>query len=107
MEVGRMWTDIISVTTPGPISGGDGRCSKWSFRERKSVYKISSIGSSLTAQWVKDLMLSLLWLRQLLWHKFNPWPGNFHMLHVWPQKNKQTVLTLAVHILKLEEYRED
>ena len=26
---------------------------------------------------VKDLVLSLLWLRSLLWCRFNPWPGNF------------------------------
>lgn len=25
-------------------------------------------------QWVKDLMLSLLWLWLLLWHRFDPWP---------------------------------
>ena len=25
-------------------------------------------------QQVKDLVLSLLWLRSLLWHEFNPWP---------------------------------
>ena len=30
----------------------------------------------LVAQWVKDLALSLLWLR------FNSWPGNFHMPQV-------------------------
>ena len=30
--------------------------------------------SSLVAQQVKDLVLSLLWLRSLLWHKFNPCP---------------------------------
>ena len=29
---------------------------------------------------VKDLALSPLWLR------FNPWPGNFHMLQEWPKK---------------------
>lgn len=30
--------------------------------------------SSLAAQWIKDLLLSLLWLRSLLWCGFNPWP---------------------------------
>ena len=30
-------------------------------------------------RWVKDLMLSLLWLGSFLWHGFNPWPRNFHM----------------------------
>ena len=29
------------------------------------------------AQWVKDLALSLLWFRLLLWHRFDPWPWNF------------------------------
>ena len=28
---------------------------------------------------VKNLALSLLW------HEFNPWPRNFHMLQVWPK----------------------
>ena len=32
------------------------------------------------AQWVKYTALSLLWLRS------DPWPGNFHMLQVWPKK---------------------
>ena len=32
---------------------------------------------------VKDSVLSLLWLR------FDPWPGNFHMLKVWPKKKKK------------------
>ena len=26
---------------------------------------------------VKDLALSLLWLGSLLWHEFEPWPGNY------------------------------
>ena len=37
-------------------------------------------GSSLVVQQVKDLALSLLRLRSLLWQVFHPWPGNFHML---------------------------
>ena len=35
---------------------------------------------------VKDLALSLLWLRLLLWLKFHPWPGNFCRLREWPKK---------------------
>ena len=27
---------------------------------------------------VKDLVLSLQGLGSLLWHRFDPWPGNFH-----------------------------
>ena len=38
------------------------------------------------SQWVKDLVLSLLWLRLLLWCRFNPWPRNFHVLQAWPNK---------------------
>ena len=37
------------------------------------------------AQWVKDLALSLLRLRLLWWHRFDPWPGNFWMLWAWPK----------------------
>ena len=41
---------------------------------------------------VKDLALSLLWIRLLLWPEFDPWPKNFHVLQVWPKqktKNKK------------------
>ena len=34
------------------------------------------------AQWVKDLVLSLLWLGLQLLHMFDPWPGSFCMLRV-------------------------
>ena len=37
-------------------------------------------------QWVEDLVLSLHWLRSILWHGFDPWPGNFHMPWVQPPK---------------------
>ena len=41
-------------------------------------------------QWVKDLALSLQWLRSLLWCRFNPWPGELpHAMHGWGQKNKK------------------
>ena len=35
---------------------------------------------------VKDSVLSLLWLRSLLWLGFFPWPGNVCMPWVWPKK---------------------
>ena len=41
---------------------------------------------SLVIQWFKNLALSLQWLMLLLWCKFSPWPGNFHM--PWVQPNK-------------------
>lgn len=40
------------------------------------------------AQWVKDLLLSLQWLRLLLWLGFYSWLSNFHTTQVQP--NKQT-----------------
>ena len=39
--------------------------------------------SSLVAQCVKDLVLLLLW------HGFDPWPGNVYMLWMWPKKKKK------------------
>ena len=38
---------------------------------------------------VKDLSLSLLWLGSLLWHRFDPWPGNFCMPWVQPPLQKK------------------
>ena len=40
------------------------------------------------AQWVKDLVLPLLWLGWLLWWGFNPWPRNFCMPQLQPKKKK-------------------
>ena len=45
--------------------------------------------SSLVAQQVEDLALSLQGLGSLLWQGFSPWPGNFCLLWAWPKiKNK-------------------
>ena len=40
------------------------------------------------AEQVKDLVLSLLWLRSLLWCRFDLWPGNFWMPWVQLKKKK-------------------
>ena len=45
--------------------------------------------NSFLVQWVKDLVLSMQQLGLLLWHKFDPWPRNFHMPQVWPKKKKK------------------
>ena len=34
---------------------------------------------------VKDLVLSLLWLRLMLWFGLDPWPGNFCVPWAWPK----------------------
>ena len=43
----------------------------------------SLIRNSLVTQWVKDLVLSLLWCG------FDPWPRNFHLLPAQSKKKKQ------------------
>ena len=40
------------------------------------------------ARWVKDLALSLQRPRWLLWHRFDPWARNFHVLPVQPKKKR-------------------
>ena len=47
-------------------------------------------------QWVKDLALLHLWCRVQLWLRFDPWPGNFHMLQVRPKKKKKKVLLYSI-----------
>ena len=39
------------------------------------------------AKKVKDLALSLQQLKSLMGHRFDPWPGNVHMLQVWPHRH--------------------
>ena len=53
-----------------------------------SVKKWCPLGSSLVAQWVKDLM-SLQWLGLLLWCRFSPWPRTFHVPEAQPKKKKR------------------
>ena len=60
-------------------------------------------GSSLVVQPVRDLALSLQWLRLLPWHGFNPWPGNLHTPQAQPKKKRERdrieTLILLVHTL--------
>ena len=48
--------------------------------------------SSLLAQWVKNSVLSLLWLGSLLWHRFDSWPRNFCMATGVAKKKKKKCL---------------
>ena len=57
------------------------------------------IGVPTVAQWFKGPVSLQLWFKSQAQLKFSTWPGNFHMLPVWPKnKNKKT----NVRILKLE-----
>lgn len=38
------------------------------------------------AQWVKDPVPSLPWLRSLPWQGFDSWPKTFHMMQAWQKK---------------------
>ena len=40
------------------------------------------------AQWVKDMVLSLLWLGSLLWCRCDPWLGNFQIPRARQRKRK-------------------
>ena len=57
--------------------------------------------SSLVAQQVKDLALSLIW------HGFDPWLGNLRMLQMWPKnklikkKKEKTIFTLRPDLVAL------
>ena len=45
--------------------------------------------SSLVSQWLKDLVLSLLWLRLFPWCGLDPWPGNFCVPRVCQKKERE------------------
>ena len=55
-----------------------------SVKRHKVADWIKQTRNSLVPQWIKDMVLSLQWLRPLLGHAFDPWSGNFHMLWAWP-----------------------
>ena len=42
-----------------------------------------------SAKWIKHLVLPQLWHRLQLWLELDPWPRNFHVLRVWPNKEKK------------------
>ena len=44
--------------------------------EERRGFRTKNLGSSLVAPWIKDPLLSQLWLG------FDPWPGNFFMLRM-------------------------
>ena len=55
----------------------------------KTIPEKINLWSSLVAQCVKDLALSLVWLKSLLWYGFYPWLRNFHIPQTWPKKKKK------------------
>ena len=61
--------------------------------------------SSLVTQWVKDLVLLLLWLWLLQWCEFSHWPANFHMLWAWSKKKKKIQPSQRTHSRMLQLLR--
>ena len=53
-------------------------------------------------QQVKDPVLSLQWLRSLLWHGFDSWPRDLYMLCVAKNKNLSSFIDFTV--IKRREY---
>ena len=41
------------------------------------------------AQWIKEPMLSLLWLWSLLWYRFDPKLENVHMPQLRPKRKRK------------------
>ena len=41
---------------------------------------------------LRDSVLWQLWCKSQLQLRFNPWPRNFHILHIWPLKKKKKVI---------------
>ena len=58
---------------------------------RTATIKKSTNRSALVAQWVRDPALVPIWLRSLLWCRFDPWPGNFHVQRARPPPPKKKV----------------
>ena len=56
------------------------------------------LGSSLVAQRVEDLVLSLQWLGALLWHTFHPWRGDLPHAAGVAKKEGTTKKSLPVNI---------
>ena len=67
-----------------------------SYGERR-IGRIGRSRNSLAAQKVKDLVLSLQWLRSLLWHGFNPWPRSFCMPQERSEEEEAKNRTRKVH----------
>ena len=50
-----------------------------------------NVGIGIRTTWVQTSFMEL-WVKDpalpLQWPRFDPWPGNFHMLWVWPKQKK-------------------
>ena len=70
-------------TTPGTMKNST------EMELTQALFSKSLEQSSLAAQGDKDPASSLKQPGSLLQCRFDPWPGNFHMLCAWPEKTKR------------------
>ena len=77
---------LLQILTHLTLSKYNPRVRYWYYS-----YQIRKLGtgSSLVAQQVKDLVLSLQQLGSLLWCGFDPWPRNFHMSREQPKEKEK------------------
>ena len=57
-------------------------------QKRKKKEKRKKMNSPVV-QRIKDMVLSLQQLGSLLWLKFDPWSGNFHVPRAWTKEKKK------------------
>lgn len=75
----------IPIIEYGKIRHPQNRNKHKEFPPKKNTKKKKS---SLVALQVKDLAMSLQWLRSLLGLRLDPWSRNLHIPWVWPKKYK-------------------
>ena len=61
------------------------------YRKKKNFFKKKTIAIEFPGGLeIKDSVLLLLW------HGFDPWPGNFCMLQAWQKKKKIIIIIIAM-----------
>ena len=79
---------LLALSRPDGVSAS---CQELESRSTTTAgwMQSSRTGSSLVAQQVKDLVMSLQWLGLLPWCRFDLWPQNLHVHWVWTKKKKK------------------
>ena len=58
------------------------------------------------AQWVKDLVLALLWLRLLLWREFGPWCRFGPQVQTKKKVNLHLIYTMLMLVNKKDKMKQ-
>lgn len=84
----QKWEIINNSTTRTPFS------KKSPFAIRKWISKKANEANGLKIQ-MKNNVVSLLWCGCCCGRDFDPWPGDFCMLRVWPKKKSTDIKCLC------------